>query len=164
MTFAAYIRVIESVVEPTDAQNLTLVTVASLIGAETNGDQFEIDGQQQVVANKREDGSWRWQPGEMCVYIPENAIIPDEILQQRGYWDTEKNKGLLAGSKNNRVKGRAFAKSEANPEGYMSKGLLFKVEKDGYDLYVTHPSKERLKVEGGDDVTSFFDLKEYVAQ
>ena len=85
--------------------NLTIVTV----------------GQHEVVANRKEDGSYRWEDGEICVYISEGSIIPDNVLQERGYWDYEKGRGLLEGKKGNRVKMRRFA-------GHESRGLLFKLD------------------------------------
>ena len=74
----------------------------------------------EVVANRREDGEFRWQVGEPVVYVPENAVVPEDVLKARGYWDLEKNKGLLEGKRGNRVKMRRFA-------GFESRGLLFKV-------------------------------------
>lgn len=87
-----------------------------------HGDNLSIvtvDGH-EVVANRMEDGSFRWAAGEVCVYVPENTILPDEVLKERGYWDEMKNKGLLGGSKGNRVKMQRFA-------GHESRGLLFKI-------------------------------------
>ena len=78
-----------------------------------------------VVANRKEDGTFRWQVHEPVVYVPEGAIVPDDVLQERGYWDTEKNRGLLEGKKHNRVKMRRFGPEEDRVE---SRGLLFKVE------------------------------------
>lgn len=162
MSFAAYLRVIESVDELPDAPNLTLVTIGELLGVDRDDGEHVIDTHHQVIANK-DNGVPRWEQGETCVYVPVDTIVPEDVLQDRGYWDEEKNRGLLGGSKNNRVKERAFAKSEANPSGYVSRGLLFKVEKDGYDLYVTRRDKERLKANAGDDVAEFLGLKEHKA-
>jgi hypothetical protein len=53
-----------------------------------HGDNLSIvtvDGH-EVVANRMEDGSFRWEAGEVCVYVPENTILPDEVLKERGYW------------------------------------------------------------------------------
>lgn len=78
-----------------------------------------------VVANRTEDGSFRWQVNEPVVYVPEGAIVPDDVLQERGYWDAEKNRGLLEGKKHNRVKMRRFGPEDDRVE---SRGLLFKIE------------------------------------
>lgn len=120
----------------------------------------------EVIANRREDGSFRWSVGEPCVYVPEGAIVPDDVLQERGYWDDAKGKGLLEGKKGNRVKMRRMA-------GFESRGLLLKVGSPG-----ENPSDERAPtgavgwidrgdhtkwVSIDDDVTEFFGLTEHVA-
>ena len=113
----ATISVIESVRPHGD--NLTIVTVAG----------------NEVVANRKEDGSYRWAEGEICVYVAEGSIIPDDVLKARGYWDEEKDKGLLEGKKGNRVKMRRFA-------GHESRGLLFKVENEFNERVETPPRAE----------------------
>lgn len=100
--------------------NLTIVTVAG----------------NEVVANRKEDGSYRWEAGEVCVYVAEGSIIPDDVLKARGYWDDEKGKGLLEGKKGNRVKMRRFA-------GHESRGLLFKLD-DTFVEKVETPSRKDL--------------------
>lgn len=74
----------------------------------------------QVIANKKEDGSFRWTAGELVVYVSEGSILPEDVLKERGYWDEEKDRGLLDGGKRNRVKMKKLA-------GFESRGLLFKV-------------------------------------
>ena len=115
-------------------ENLTIVTV----------------GDHEVVANKQEDGSPRWTAGEPVIYVPEGAIIPDDVLQERGYWDNEKNRGLLEGNKKNRVKMRRFA-------GVESRGLLFKVSTQ---YYVTR-GDQKLAVDEGTDVAEFLGIVEH---
>lgn len=146
---------IDSVEEPAGASTLTVVKV----------------GDHMVVANKKEDGSWRWHPGELCVYVPEGAIVPQDVLQERGYWEEGARKGLLAGSKGNRVKGRVFAKNEDGSGGFPSEGLLFKVNAPagdvvGHDqdhLYWVDRGAETLGVNVGDDVAEFLGITEHVA-
>lgn len=78
----------------------------------------------QVIANKDENGNFRWTEGEVLCYVSEGSIIPDDVLKERGYWDTsEKDRGLLDGGKRNRVKMKKLA-------GFESRGLLFKVSTD----------------------------------
>jgi hypothetical protein len=76
----------------------------------------------EIVANL-DNGSFRWSVNEPVVYIPEGAIVPDDVMQERGYWGTDK--GLLEGKKKNLVKMRRFGPDEDRVE---SRGLLFKVE------------------------------------
>jgi hypothetical protein len=151
LPWGAYIAIIEDV-RP-HGENLSIVTV---------------DGH-EVVANRKEDGSFRWQKGEPCIYVPENAIIPDAILQARGYWDAEKGKGLLEGKKGNRVKMRRFA-------GFESRGLLFKVGHPGLSWDEECPEgkigwidrenvdQESLWVGVDDDVTEFLGITEHVPE
>jgi len=111
----------------------------------------------QVIANKREDGSFRWEPGELCIYVSEGSIIPDEVLKERGYWDEEKDRGLLDGGKRNRVKMKKLA-------GFESRGLLFKVGSyiAGDVKVVTNEwNEDSIDVEIGDDVTEFFGITEF---
>lgn len=141
------------------------VTMVSSVRA--HGDNLSIvsvDGN-EVVANRREDGSFRWRAGEPCVYVPENAIIPEDVLKARGYWNEEKGKGLLGGSKGNRVKMQRFA-------GHESRGLLFKVGfHPEHDLTVADSNDtpflldrgdQTLSVSTGDDVAEFLGITEYV--
>jgi len=115
----------------------------------------------EVVANLDDDGNLRWAPGDVVAYIPENAIVPEDVLKERGYWEEGKSKGMLGGSKGNRVKMRNFA-------GVESRGLIFRCEPpviallgDG-DL-VRGSGEEQITrtVRLGDDVGAFLDLEEY---
>lgn len=45
-----------------------------------------------------------YKTGDLVAYIGENAVVPEWVLKQYGFWSEEKNKGLLAGSKGDRVK------------------------------------------------------------
>ena len=117
-------------------------------------------GDHEVVANKHEDGTPRWKAGEPVIYVPEGAIIPEDVLKERGYWDFEKDRGLLEGGKRNRIKMRKMA-------GFESRGLLFKLDyhpefghhvtrREGRDL-TRFPAKD------GDDVAEFLGITEYTA-
>lgn len=70
-----------------------------------NADKLEIgnigtiDGWQVIVAKGQ------YKSGDMCAYIGENAVVPDNILKSYGFWDQESDKGILSGSSNNRVRG-----------------------------------------------------------
>lgn len=100
------------------------VLVTTVDAVRDHGDTLTIVtvGEHEVVANKREDGTPRWVAGEPVVYVPEGAIVPEDVLKERGYWDDVKDKGLLEGKRGNRVKMRRFA-------GFESRGLLFKIER-----------------------------------
>ena len=150
MTIGIKVVVIDDVRKHPDADRLTIVS--------TEG--------HEVVANLQDDGTPRWKTGEVAIYVPENAIIPEDVLKERGYWDEAKGKGFLGGSKGNRVKMQRFV-------GFESRGLLFKVEVvadgqgyhyvirrgDAWQLFLTlddTPSSERL--------ASLFGLTEFIPE
>jgi len=59
--------------------------------------------------------------GELVAYIPEQAVVPDDVLKEHGFWDVEKNVGTLGGSKKNIVKPRKL-------RGIFSQGLCIKAK------------------------------------
>jgi hypothetical protein len=139
------------------------VRITTVDSVRAHGDNLTIVsvGDNEVVANRLEDGTARWCVGEPCAYVPENAIVPEDVLKERGYWNEEKGKGLLGGSKGNRVKMQRFA-------GHESRGLLFKVETHWADDH--EPEKpfwisrgeQTISVAIGDDVSEFLGMIEYV--
>ena len=134
-----------------------------------NLSQVDLENGQFIIANKKEDGSFRWQEGEVAVYVTENSVVPDDILKDRGYWNDEKNIGLLGGKKGNKVKGRNFGPED---DRRRSVGLLFKMVQvapdfvwDGLrvDGIVSHPFEDmdrEQNVQIGDDVSVFFGISE----
>jgi hypothetical protein len=112
----------------------------------------------QVIANKLEDGSFRWRVNERVAYVSEGSIIPDDVLKERGYWDEEKDRGLLDGGKRNRVKMKRLA-------GFESRGLLFRIEMiaGAFDPVVKFKRGHQLSeaVRQGDDVSEFFGITEF---
>lgn len=146
--------------------------VTKVVSVEPAGDTLSIvkvEGVEEgVVANRNEDGNFRWHPGQWCVYVPEGATVPQDVLQERGYWEPGAKKGLLGGgSKGNRVKGRVFAKNPDGTGGYPSKGLLFYVNSTFANAanWISRGAKATpespmggMAVELGQDVTEFFDI------
>lgn len=138
--------------------------VTSIVSVRPLGNNLSVvtvEGvEHQVVANRREDGSFRWREGEVCVYVPEGAVVPDDVLKERGYWDDERGRGLLEGKQKNRVKMRRFGPEEDRVE---SRGLLFKTVRGNtgataeYALDITR-GDERLRVNEGDDVAEFLGI------
>jgi hypothetical protein len=147
---SAVIQTVESV-EPY-GENLSIVTTS--------------EGH-KVIANRKQDGSFRWKEGEVVCYVSEGSIIPDDVLKERGYWDEEKDRGLLDGGKRNRVKMKKLA-------GFESRGLLFKVamiatsEMIPTGMIITRTVMVDGKcdhhiapVEIGEDVSEFFGITEF---
>lgn len=73
------------------------------------------------ISNKLEDGSDRYNVGDLVVYIPENALLPEWLLKIMGFWDKEKHCGTLAGKDGNRVKALKL-------RGIYSEGILYPAE------------------------------------
>lgn len=111
MEFAVRILRIESVVDVPNSDRLSLNRVLGY----------------ECVTNKDEEGQHRFCPGDRVLYVPEGAVIPDEILQRQGLWgphrDTGEIKGTLAGPRGNRVKIAILRKQ-------LSTGLVWPVPDD----------------------------------
>lgn len=75
-----------------------------------------------TVSGKLEDGSHRYNVGDLVVYVPEAAVVPEYLLKQ-GFWNEKEDKGMLAGTKGNRVKAIRL-------RGILSQGIMFPVMKD----------------------------------
>lgn len=73
------------------------------------------------ISNKLEDGSDRYNVGDLVVYIPENALLPEWLLKIMGFWDKEKHCGTLAGKDGNRVRPLKL-------RGIYSEGVLYPTE------------------------------------
>ena len=87
-TFEVKIVRIDSVEHHPDADRLSIIKI----------------GGYNCISAKLEDGSHRYKAGDLAVYIPEAAVLPEWLLKKMGFWKEEENKGTLSGSKGNRVK------------------------------------------------------------
>lgn len=58
--------------------------------------------------------------GDRVAYIPEDALVPAELLREMQLWDEAKGRGMLAGKKGDRVKAIRL-------RGIVSQGLLYPV-------------------------------------
>lgn len=140
-----------------DADRLTIVTVRGAeIDVPPGAAQVPFETH-EVVANLDDEGNPRWRRGDWVAYIPEKAVVPEDVLKERGYWNEEKNQGYLGGSKGNRVKMQRFA-------GFESRGIIFAADMIGG---FTEPRLRfnRGAIYGefspGDDTADFFGLTEY---
>lgn len=59
--------------------------------------------------------------GDLAVYIPEQAVLPEWMLKKLGFWDDLNNKGTLTSAAGNRVRAVKL-------RGVFSQGLLYPVE------------------------------------
>lgn len=105
-----------------------IVKVVQLnIQEHSNADTLEIAqvrGYQSIVRKGQ------FETGDLAVYIPEQAIVPEWILRRLNLWDDEKAKGKLAGSNGDRVKAIKL-------RGTLSQGLIFPLE------YVYNPTVQQ---------------------
>lgn len=80
-----------------------------------NGDSIELArvGDYLSVVKKGQ-----FQTGDLVVYIPEQAILPEWLLKEMGFWDNLNEKGKLHGSAGNRVRAMRL-------RGVVSQGLVY---------------------------------------
>lgn len=80
-----------------------------------NADAIEIArvGDYQSIVKKGQ-----FQTGDLAVYIPEQAVLPQWLLEEMGFWDATRGKGSLNGAAGNRVKAIKL-------RGVLSQGLVY---------------------------------------
>lgn len=98
------VRIKEPVEDHPDADRLSIIKIGGYV----------------TISAKLEDGSHRYKQGDLVVYVPEGALVPEWALKRYGFWDVGKDRGLLSGSACNRVKAKKL-------RGVFSQGLLFPV-------------------------------------
>lgn len=136
-TFEVSVVEIDDVADHPDADRLSIVKI----------------GGYEAITNKTDDGSHRFSAGELVVYVPEGAVVPEHLLKERGYWNHDKNMGFLAGSKGNRVKAIRL-------RGVLSQGLVWKLEqRDG--AHVLGTEERWIRVNPGDNVAEWLGIVKY---
>jgi RNA ligase (TIGR02306 family) len=130
-----------------------------------NADRLEIgnvgspEGWQVVVAKGR------FESGDLCAYIGENAVCPEWLLKHYGYWNEEKNIGMLAGSKGTRVKALKLRDE-------FSLGIVLPVKRitvpanmlddSSWDCFLSlYGENSELYVDEGDEVSEFLGVTKY---
>ena len=111
-----------------------------------NAEKLELA---QVADYRCVVGKDLYKTGDLVAYIPEAAVIAEDQLQFFGYWNEEQGKGLLAGSKGDRVKAVKL-------RGEVSQGLVFPVNKIA--MYLGQPDREFAV---GDDVAGLLGIVKY---
>jgi RNA ligase (TIGR02306 family) len=111
-----------------------------------NAEKLELA---QVADYRCVVGKDLYKTGDLVAYIPEAAVIPEDQLQFFGYWSEANGKGLLAGSKGDRVKAVKL-------RGEVSQGLVFPVEK--IKMYLGQLDRE---FNVGDDVAGLLGIVKY---
>jgi RNA ligase (TIGR02306 family) len=124
-----------------------------------------IDGYTCVSA-KLADGSHRYKPGDLVVYIPVGGILPEWLLRDMGLWDEAGGKGRCAGAAGDRL-------SAVTLRGVRSRGLLYPVEKETDESgCLTIPiwtgsewsGSSKFTVAVGEDVIGRFGIRKYVPE
>lgn len=130
-----------------------LVTRINEIIPHPNADAIEfavIGGYHSIVAKKD-----KFTKGELVVYIPEQSVVPEYLLKRMNLWDTEKNRGKLAGSAGNRVRATRL-------RGEISQGLTLKVTPSHIEAFAYIENEtDRNIYEVGSDVAEFLGIQKY---
>lgn len=123
-----------------------------------NADRLSINkiADFECISNKKEDGSHRYNPGDLVVYIPEASVLPEWLLKEMGFWNEEKQKGTLSGSRGNRVK-------PVKLRDIFSQGLLYPVLtcQNAGEMYIYCQGEVHYPVHKCDDVTEFLNIHKY---
>lgn len=142
-TFAVNVVCISKVTDHPNADRLSLIHINGFA----------------VVSAKLEDGSHRYKQGDFVIYVPEDSIVPEYLLRQ-GFWDEEKDKGILSGSNGDRVKAIRL-------RGIVSQGILFPVSNnvkfsgDERICTVYNENLDSLTVYEGDNIAEFLGITKY---
>lgn len=106
------------------------------------------------ISAKLDDGRPRYKAGDLVVYIPSAAVLPEWLLRVMGFWNDELGKGALAGSSGDRVKPLKL-------RGIFSEGVLYPVLSHvaGYVIEIFGQGDEF--VETGDDVSNLLGIEKW---
>lgn len=115
-----------------------------------NADRLSIVkiGGYECISGKLEDGSPRYKAGDLVVYVPEDALLPEYLLKSQGFW---KDGGTLSGPQGNRVKAVRL-------RGVVSQGILIGTT---HFHILANDKGEMLGVCEGDEVGEFLGIQKY---
>jgi len=92
----------------------------------------------------------KYQNGDLVVYIPEQAVLPDWLISKLGL------EGRLAGKQHNRVKAIRL-------RGILSQGLVIPLDRDDFGIYLTlEKETDQISVVDGDNVMEDLGIIKYV--
>jgi len=111
-----------------------------------NADAIEIArvGDYQSIVKKGQ-----FSDGDLAVYIPEQAVLPQWLLEELGFWNETTQKGGLSGSLGNRV--RAIKLRQV-----LSQGLVV-----GLAIAETRIGNPLRQLNEGEDVASYLEVVKY---
>jgi RNA ligase (TIGR02306 family) len=119
-----------------------------------NADKLEIgnighpDGHQVVV------GKGQYLTGDLVAYIGENAVVPEWVLKRNNFWNDIKNKGMLAGTKGNRVKAVRL-------RDVFSLGICIPVINDNGEQIILNEASDAVHVNVDMDVAEILGVVKY---
>ena len=130
------------------------------IETHSNAEAIEIArvGDYQSIVKKGQ-----FQDGELAVYVPEQAVLPEWLLKELGFWNETKQKGELSGSAGNRVKAIKL-------RGVLSQGLIVPTTPDDPGFAVVSKPSDDVNVfdlrmterfEEGQDAAEFLGIVKY---
>lgn len=116
-----------------------------------NADAIEIAqvGDYQSIVRKGQ-----LQSGDLAVYIPEQAVLPEYLLKELGFWDETKQKGSLAGGAGNRVKAIKL-------RGVVSQGVVYGGLQSGDTELSILGEADAASFAEGEDVAEFLGIVKY---
>ena len=141
--FAVRVLPVRNVRDHPDADRLSIMDVLGYV----------------TISAKLEDGSHRYQDGDLVVYVGEGAVVPEYLLKP-GFWKDDPEggpgKGILAGSRGDRVKAMRL-------RGVFSQGIMFPVQyAEGHDRpFVTNERGTNIEVSEGGDVAEHLGITKY---
>lgn len=104
----------------------------------------------------------QFKEGDLVVYLPEAAILPEFVLRVLGLWNEAENKGLCAGENGNRIKVLKL-------RGILSQGIAYPLAFDedglyGEGWYLQDADTGIWKVEEGADVAGLLQVTKHVPE
>lgn len=136
--------------------SVKVVKIVNPVQDHPNADRLSLIqiGGYTCISAKLDDGSHRYKQGDLVVYVPEGAVVPEYLLKP-GFWNEEKDKGILAGSKGDRVKALRL-------RNIFSQGILFPVEYDASgSAILANSDSSYISVKNGDDVAEHLGIIKY---
>lgn len=85
-----------------------------------NADAIEfalVEGYRSIVKKGQ------FSAGQLVVYLPESAILPDHLIQELGLWNDKTGKGKLAGEQGNRI-------TAVTLRGELSQGIVMPITRE----------------------------------
>lgn len=140
----------------------TVVKVTDVLN-HPNADRLSIIkiGDFNCISAKLDDGSHRYNIGDLVVYIQESSLLPQWMLKKMGFWNDEKQRGTLSGSSYNRVKACQL-------RGILSRGVLYPSLIINNDHYIEVYNDARIglnnlhKVHEDQDVSEILGIDKYI--